>query len=446
MCDQRVRDLIRETLSALSPEGQAVPLQGALAAGGDESPPDRYSSDPHGERVVRTMQPSSCSISSSRSPSLRSSTPTPRSSRTLGRRAPQWCPSDGPGGDEQEDERAYDGSGKEDVTEALNASRRSAGRSYVYVSRDLLRVTAESDELRHAKDVRWLRQLLRVAETLVQEQHDHEAHMWLLFRGDDVRRRIRELEAEEHRVVYKVQHEPRAPYKLSLPATMTFAEFRAQPHGSELVRSREEVPHCTTSTPLAASEKSSGTFSPPVDVRSVYPNRSFQASDIASYPHIEMTNTLGLDTKEHIKRTAHQHRCIHCGTAEPMFFRYFSDVDGEFLIPKERHLLHERCVAYERSRDAAVLVANCLEQLYTEGDDALKTQLEKDLQFRRELGDTASGTLSSIHRLRQTGIFTDTPVDTGKKYVPAYRDAHLEPHVHLPPITRGDGHEGHFYL
>lgn len=79
-----------------------------------------------------------------------------------------------------------------------------------------------------------------------------------------------------------------------------------------------------------------------------------------------------------------------------------------------------------------------------------QTQLEKDLLYRKELSNAASETLSSVHRLRQEGFFggSPSPTDIALPYTTAYRNTHLNnmQAVELPPVTRGDGHEGHFYL
>lgn len=211
--------------------------------------------------------------------------------------------------------------------------------------------------------------------------------------------------------------------------------------------------------------------------RPTFPNRSFHPSDVVRYPLLECTNTIGLSCKDAIIRTAHLHECRRCQTAnkgafewrssplkvtaasvsmgagagETMnFSRYFSDLDAEYRVPAVRKRLYERMVWYERCKDSACIIADVLEGLHSESGKKYTTQLEKDLEYRGKLSDAASNTLSSVHRLRQEGHFGRfCPCnDYALPYTKAFRETHLNDReeIALPPVTLGDGHEGHFYL
>lgn len=303
-------------------------------------------------------------------------------------------------------------------------SRRPLNGSYVYPDKRLLSVGTSDRALAASSDARWLRQLLYVAQTLFSEYKDRDAEHWLLLHKDDVTRRLKQLDSERLKRQYVVQYEKREPATASLPSTMTIEDYRAQPSGATLAT-------CSTEDFTEVDLQTA--------VRPVFPNRGFHASDICRYPHLELTNVIGLDVKEQLRRTQHQHRCIRCGTAEPCMFRYFSDGEDEFHY-KEKRQLHERTVGYDRCQEAAVIVANGVEQLYSE---QRTTQLEKDLAHRHELATAASEALSATHRLRQEGLFVE-PGDEALVYPKAFQRAHAE--GKLPPISRGDGHEGHFYL
>eukprot|EP00796_Vickermania_ingenoplastis_P003649 gene3649-2584_t len=390
MCDSLVKALVEQTLQSLSARSQAVPLQ--------PLPPIP-----------------NCTASTATSFSVSTSSAVSSEAHTDDTHHP----------------------------DTLNINRHSLGGAYTYASQSLLRVGAvDSAEkpLRHSNDLRWLRQLLRVADTLWAEQQDDEARRWLMQNGDDVRRRIRELEADRGKVVYEVQHEPRPVYGVAVPSAMTFSDYYAQPHGSVAVR---RAPEPDRDEELGRMSWRRGSGPTAVEVRPVYPNRAIHASDIVRYPNVEITNTLGLDAKEHHMRTAHRHSCIRCGTAEPCMFRYIGDVEDEFHFP-ERRAGHLGAVSFESDPKAAQLVADCMAQLRYAGKEP--TQLEKGLHFREVLTDAVSDAVSSTHRLRQEGIYTNVPSDTAAIYTTAYRRAHLEPAVRLPPVDRGDGHEGHFYL
>lgn len=336
----------------------------------------------------------------------------------------------------------------------------------------------------------------------------HRIKKWCLEHEDDCRRRIRELEAQAAHRDYAVQYDPgkNKLKKLTLPCPSSWKQCAVQ-HGGEKGASgdvleveeteneRKEDDELSTNSvekektlPLVCSPRTS-VFSREEEVvreeallgrqnapRCTFPNRSFHGSDVVRYPLLECTNTIGLECKEAILRSAHQQECRRCGaerratadhtspvslTATTLcavpgagdtmcFSRYFNDVDAEYRVPVVRKLFHERTVLYERSKDSACIIADALELLNTEKGKPHQTQLEKDLAYRESLSDAASSTLASVHRLRQEGFYGRflPPNDAALPYAKAFREAHLsgKEGITLPPVTCGDGHEGHFYL
>lgn len=336
----------------------------------------------------------------------------------------------------------------------------------------------------------------------------HYIRMWCIHHEADCCRRVKELEAQAAQRQYVVQYDPGKNHveKFALHLgvsskneTFSSDSFEEADYFKELGKVSKGNP-CTEERENASeeirTENHSLSFSPPIASgfskeeeewrgkallggqripQPTYPNRSFHPSDVVRYPFLECTNTIGLDFKDIIARTTHRHECRRCGTEKEKavnntayhtttiaaasagagagdtmcFSRYFRDVDAEYRVPQIRKFLHERKVPYEYCHESACIVADALEMLNTEKKQH-STQLEKDLIYRKELSTAASETLSSVHRLRQEGFFGcfSSPTDIALPYTTAYRNTHLNTiqAVKLPPVTRGDGHEGHFYL
>lgn len=303
-------------------------------------------------------------------------------------------------------------------------------------------------------DIPWLEELLRTSQYLLHKnKEDWEVRRWVIQHKDAITRRINDLRQSQERksVVYKVKHEP---YPLRVSSSSNTAKasdnrrilaFPREGHPSPFSKCRGDG-----AEDLSSKEK----------VSWMYPNRSFYSSDIICYPHLEITNTIGLEEKNRCRCILpHKHRCFRCGTAVPSLHRYFAEVDSEFLARKERKFIHEGSIGYQYQRDVAKIVNNCMSQLHSDSSCRDKNaEIKKDLVYRWNLSDAGAEVLSSVHRLRQEGCFNKKDKEGGQVYPMAYDHAHLrrlnkEQNHHsgaakilLPPVTRGDGHEGSFYL